>query len=126
MDAVCELPLGVSWPATASEDLSALPRNERVQRTATALRVMIEERGAMLPVPLVRQLLGVSRQRIHQIFEQGHLECVDLHGHHFVPEDSLLHYVNTERKLGRPVKVPKSTRELMKASMEAAKEIAEK
>lgn len=121
MEAVCELPLGVSWPA-ASEDLSALPRNERVSRVCDAIRAMTDQRGVLLPVPLVHELLGVSAQRVGQILEQGHLERVKIHGRDYIPEDSLVHYVNTERKNGRPFKMPGKL-DLAKRAYRAAKEI---
>lgn len=123
MEAVLEFPFTAEMPVASEPDLSKLPRNERVARQVEAMRAMMDKRGALVPLPLVAELLGVSKQRVHDIIAQGHLEKISIHGHRYVPEDSLVAYVNTERRNGRPPKLPKSATELAKIAIRAAKEI---
>jgi hypothetical protein len=87
-----------------------LPKREvRKVETAwdrlAALKVVSAEKGQLLPSPFVACLLGVSRQRVAQLLESGKLERVEVHGHPFVTENSLVEWAKAERaKGGRPIK----------------------
>lgn len=83
-----------------------------------------EEKGTLVPLPLAAKLTDVSHQRLSQLCVDGRLERVTLNGHVFVTEDSLLAWARSERKRGRPLKVPETTGECWKAAREVAKEIA--
>ena len=50
-------------------------------------------------VPLI---LDVSRQRVHQLVEQGRIAVVDIGGRQYVPVAALEAYFADERRNGRP------------------------
>ena len=64
-----------------------------------------DEKGMLLPSRFAAGLLGVSQQRVSQLMESGKLERVDLRGHPFVTESSVVDYAMSERKAGRPCKI---------------------
>lgn len=86
------------------------------------LRQTSAEKGPLLPVSFVASLSGVSKQRVHQLMESGQLERVEVNGHPFVTENSLVGWVKSERKSGRPPKVPESVGEVVKWAMAHGKE----
>jgi excisionase family DNA binding protein len=65
-----------------------------------------EERGMFVAPFVVAKLLGVSKQRVHQLIESGRLETVDVCGHRCVLEDSLVEFCKTERKSGVHLDIP--------------------
>jgi hypothetical protein len=104
MDAVLEFPFTADLPAAERED--GQTRRERAERQVRVLRTMIEKKGVYMPIGIVSRVLDVSRQRVHDIVRQGHLDKVEFDGTTFITEASLIEYVNSERKAGRPPKVP--------------------
>lgn len=93
-----------------------LPKREKSKvgklwdRLQEASRV-VEERGMFVPQSIVAKLLGVSRQRVHQIVQDGRLETVDVCGERFILEDSLVEFCKLERKAGRPFNTPVTAKE---------------
>jgi len=81
-----------------------------------------EERGGPVPVTLAAKLLGISRQRIWVLMEEGKLERLTFEGHAFVSGDSIVAMAKAERKAGRPVKAA-GLREVWNESMAGAKEL---
>lgn len=108
-----------------------LPRREqsRWQKFKAAwdhAKAVTEEKGMLLPATFAAKLCDVSKQRIQQLMDKGTLERVDLNGHVFVTESSVIAWLNApEDKGGRPRKAevaPISTKQLWKISHEWAKE----
>jgi hypothetical protein len=63
---------------------------------------LIAAKGNLIPLTLAADLGGVSKQRISDLVRAGRLERVALGNHVFVTESSLLSWVRSERKPGRP------------------------
>lgn len=106
-----------------------LPKREKsklrkVWDELEALRQVSAEKGQLLPVQFVSELASVSRQRVHELMTEGRLERVEVNGRPFVTESSLLAWVKTERKTGRPPKVPRNDREAAAAAWRYGKAVA--
>ena len=56
--------------------------------------------GGLAPQGLVNELLGVSRQRVHELVKQGHLEQVDFMGTKWISARSLTDWINNPLKAG--------------------------
>ena len=87
--------------------VAEMPRGERneLQKLWDELqevKARVKEKGMLLPVSMAAGLGGVSRQRIHQLCEDGRLERVEIGKGSFVTEHSLTVWVESERKAGRP------------------------
>jgi len=120
MDAItAEFPFVEALPKV---DESGLTRHERLQRRLSMIRTMAETDGQLIPVALAAELLTLSRQRIHRIVEQGHLKKVTIHGTSYVTENSLLDYITSERKAGRPPKIPSSVQDCAKLAVKFGRE----
>jgi len=96
--------------------VAALPKREKSKvgklwdRFQEASRVA-EERGMFVPQIVAAKLLGISKQRVNQIVQDGRLETVDVCGERFILEDSLVEFCKLERKSGRPVNLPTTVSE---------------
>jgi hypothetical protein len=120
----------IGFPPAMSQALSAefpfvenLPKREKsklrkVWEELETLRQVSAEKGQLLPMAFAAKLAGVSRQRIYDLCEAGRLESVQINGHPFVTENSLVEWVKTERKAGRPPKVPQTMGEMVKVCVE--------
>lgn len=83
------------------------PVIEDASRKRSGLRVFmdaIERHGPMIERAHIPVVLDVSKQRVHQLVEQGRIATVVVQGRVFVPLASLELYLADERKNGRPVK----------------------
>jgi len=69
------------------------------------MREAIAKHGCLVPIALAAKLGNVSNQRIHQLMDAGTLERIEIDGHPFISETSMLNWVSAERKAGRPPKV---------------------
>jgi hypothetical protein len=84
-----------------------LPKRER-SKLATLwdllneARVATQEHGTPIPVGFAAELLGVSKQRVSQLLDQGKLTTVMLNDQRFVGENSLVAWAKSERIVGRP------------------------
>jgi hypothetical protein len=72
------------------------------------------EHGFLMPVALAAKLLGVGKQRVHDIVADGRLVRVELDGHVFITSNSVVAFLKVERKNGRPLKVPLTVSESWK------------
>lgn len=104
-----------------------LPKRERskVRDIWQAFREFSKEteaKGGPVPVTLAAKLLGISRQRVWFLMQEGKLERVTFEDHAFVTGDSIVAMAKTERKAGRPVK-DLGAREVWKASLAGAKDL---
>lgn len=80
-----------------------------------------KEHGILLPAVFVASMLGVSRQRVHTLGQEGRLKVIRIGGQPFITEESTIEYARSERKSGRPPNIPNNTREIFQRSMDAAK-----
>lgn len=88
--------------------VATLPKREksRVQRAFDILeemRAAVEAHGVLVPCVLAAKIGGVSRQRVHELSEEGKLKRVEFDGHVYVTEASVVEWLKSERKSGRPV-----------------------
>ncbi len=65
--------------------------NEQRQTYLGRLAKMVE------PVPDAAEMLGVSRQRVHELIQQGSLEAVQIGKHWFVSSLSLQERIDARR-----------------------------
>ena len=84
------------------------------------------EKGMLVPTRLAASILGVSKQRLFVLIDEGRLEIVVFNEEKHVTERSILAFCKTERKSGRPLNVDKlSVREMWDASMANARELVQ-
>lgn len=100
-----------------------LPKREksRIQKAwdlVSALNKAQQEKGNLIPYGLAAKVLGVSATRITELRRLGTLDSVEIDGHVFVSEHSLIAFAKSERKAGRPPKLPQSAGEMWKRSRE--------
>lgn len=70
-----------------------------------ALKAASQSGGAWVPAGLAAEMLGVGKQRLYDLIEEGTIHGEKYHGHLFLSEDSVVAYAKRERKAGRPPKV---------------------
>lgn len=67
------------------------------------LERVTKERGPMIPQTLAGDFLGVSRQRVGQLMDQGRLVFHEINGERFLFLSSLMEFAKQERRgPGRP------------------------
>jgi hypothetical protein len=101
----------MQFPFLAEVTPKTSTRVQRIVRAAKAIAEAVERNGSIIPREMVAGLVGLTRQRIHQLIESGDLVQVEIEGHAFVTEDSLVEWLKVERKAGRPRKVAKTMAE---------------
>lgn len=104
--------------------VSSIPKREktRVQRVwdhFQEVKAIVAEKGMVLPQHLVAELLGLSRQRIGHLADEGRFESVEIGGVRYLTERSVVAFASIERKAGRPPKTP-SNAELWQGAKSAA------
>lgn len=93
----------------AQSDLFGFPLLEQNVKPKSALRQLVDAtntHGPLATPAMVAAALGVSRQRIHQLIEQGRLATVNVGSERMIPAVALDSYWTDERKNGRPPKSP--------------------
>lgn len=118
-DAVLEMPFVAELPKREKSRLAKLWDH------FTEVRALQREHGTLVPIKLAADLAGVSRQCIDEHIERGQLIRIEVHGHPFITENSFVEWAKSERKAGRPIKVPSSNKDLWKVSQAAARGIVE-
>jgi hypothetical protein len=116
------------FEATASEFpfVDRLPKREK-GKVAQLLDQVAEfaelqkKHGALVPITVVRGLLNISKQRVHQLREAGAFQGIKFHGHYYVPEAELVEFLKRERKSGGQFKPP-TFKECLERSHELVKE----
>ena len=112
--------------------VEALPKREKSRlRKAwdvfNDLRVLTEQHGTLVPASLVAKILDLSPQRVHDIIQDGRLHRIEVHGHNYISEASVIEFAKTERKAGRPQKMENATaKDCLKVAVEWAKETKQK
>jgi hypothetical protein len=88
--------------------VQALPKREksrlgRLWDHFQEVRAAVKENGALLPQHYAADLLGLSRQRVHVLVNEGKLKSIEVGGLRYVTESSLVAWAQAERdKGGRP------------------------
>jgi hypothetical protein len=117
----------MEFPAFAELPLGGKTKREKTQLAKVwdafqDIRKVVEEKGMLVPQTFASKVMGVSHQRIGELLNNGKLESVEFNGTRFVTEESLIAFCKTERKTGRPPKLPTTYGEAAKRSIEYAKE----
>lgn len=98
---------------------------EKLTEHIAEVRRLNEQHGVLIPATYAATLLGVSRQRVDELMSDGRLVRLRAFDHVYVTEESMKDYARTERKAGRPPKVP-SMRETFSGAMHAVREVVGK
>lgn len=110
----------MEFPFLAGLDKREKSRVSKAWEVFHQMREAQAVHGLLLPQPLAAELGGVCRQRITQLVDMGRLQVVDVGGHPFITENSLVEWVKSERKSGRPRRGDKTwgeCREIAKSLM---------
>jgi len=85
-----------------------------------AVKAVVAEKGMIVPQHLVAELLGVTRQRVGHLADEGRFEVVLVNGVRYLTERSVVAFAQEERKNGRPPKAVQTSRQLWQAARNAA------
>jgi|SRR5271170_1647099 len=77
--------------------------------------------GGLVPQSIVATVLGVSRQRVHQLIEEGTFSHWDFYGKKWLSQEEVVSFAKLNRQAGENQFKP-SMKELWKASKEHGKE----
>jgi len=94
---------------------------ERVWDRLKAFDAVVKEKGPVVTTRFAASLLGVSKQRIDQLMDAKKLERVDVDEHPFITQASIIELARSERKNGRPFKLPTTIREKWKVAREGTR-----
>ena len=86
-----------------AELFPVIARQAAAPSTASVLRSYVSEslrHGFLVPIYLAAEALEVSRQRVHQLIDDGQLAAVECGGRKFIPADALDLFLTEERKTG--------------------------
>jgi len=108
--------------------VAALPKREksklaRVWDTFKEIQDITAEKGSLVPATFAAKLLDISPQRVSELLNQGTLERVKVGNCLFATERSIVELAKSERKAGRPFKLPETRRDCFRRSMAEAKEV---
>jgi len=78
----------------------------RIWEHFAEVKAATAKHGVLLPQHYAATLLSVSNQRVHQLVNDGRLMTVEVGGLRYVTENSMTAYAQSERKAGRPPKIP--------------------
>ena len=85
------------------------------------LRAITSREGGLLPFASAATVLGVSKQRVHDLVKEGTLHPIDLLGKRWLSANELESFVKLQRQAGRPWKEP-SIKEQWVAAFAGAKD----
>lgn len=88
--------------------VSELPKREKSRLQLfwdrfREVQALVERKGTIVPPVVAAELLGISRQRVHELMQGGRLERIEWRGQVFVTEHDLVEFAVAERKAGRPM-----------------------
>ena len=106
--------------------VEGLPKREksrlvRLWEHFAEVREAVEQHGMLVPIKLAADLAGVTRQRIDDLVNRGQLNRIEVGGHPFITENSFVEWAKSERKNGRPLKIPETKSALWKVSQSSLK-----
>jgi len=94
MEATLQFPFVERLPAREKSKLAKLWRH------FDEVKELMKEKGTLVPMTIAADLIEVSRQRVDELVERGHLERVEFHGRPFITEVSLVRWARAERPKG--------------------------
>lgn len=110
--AVCEFPFVEGLPVREKSRIG------KAWDIVVHMREAQAQHGLLIPERLAARLAGVSWQRIEQLSKAERLKCVRIDGHPFITEDSLVAWLKSDRKTGRPRKAVASVADCAKVAFE--------
>lgn len=110
--------------------VDALPKKEKgkigkLWDHLASVKAAMEKHGVLLPQHYAADLLGISRQRVHVLVNEGRFQVVDIGGCRYVTEDSIVAYAKSARVAGRPGKAPVA-KVTWKIALDSAREFVSK
>ena len=111
-------------------DTLSLPISSRIERPKTRKGVFddIKEfmritkvRGGLVPMSAVATILGVSRQRVHQLADEGTFTVFEFYGMKWLLEEEVVSFGKLKRAAGENQHAP-SKKEMWKAAQSAGQE----
>lgn len=85
-------------------------RIARVVHLFKCFSAVMDKEGVLIPLMLGAKALDVSRTRMDELVSEGRLKRIEVDGHVFLTENSMVEYAKEERKNGRPLKLIDSQR----------------
>lgn len=87
-------------------EFAGFPTSTKVQDEPIPqkLRRLYSEKGPLIPVAWMADILGVSRVRCYQLVDAGWFETVEVNGAKMVPVDAVEAFKELDRPGGRPRK----------------------
>lgn len=82
------------------------------------------EHGHLATVPMVRSALGLSKQRVWQLINEGRIPTIRVGRINYVPLPALEQFLSIERKAGRPIKHDPKLAAIAKALLENPEDFA--
>lgn len=110
--AVCEFPFVEGLPVREKSRIG------KAWDIVSHMREAQAQHGLLIPERLAAKLAGVSSQRIGQLALGERLNRVYIDGHPFITEDSLVAWLKSERKTGRPCKAVATVGDCLKVAVE--------
>jgi len=102
-------------------DFPVLEERSAPRSVLAQIKKAMDEHGMLFPQYLVVSVLGLSRQRVSKLIEEGKLASVEIDGKNYIPAVALEFFLTEERKAGRPWDQPASVAEGIKRGVRAAK-----
>ena len=95
--------------ASSQIEFAGFPEPSGVSTPIAGLREFLAlsaQHGGLVPQAALAATLGLSTQRVSQLVAAGRFSVHRVFGQNYVTADSLEAFILSERKTGRPVKVP--------------------
>ena len=86
------------------------------------MKQLVEKHGMLIPSIIASEVLGVSKTRVYELLKTGQLTPVRYGNYTYVTEDSLITFAKTERKAGRPPKMPETLNDTVAAAIRIGKD----
>ena len=86
---------------------------------------IIKLRGGLVPISAVGTILGVSRQRVHQLADEGTFSVFEFYGMKWLLEDEVVSFAKLKREAGENQFDP-SKKQMWKDAREIGKEFVKK
>lgn len=109
--AISEFPFVESLPKREKSKLAKLWDHFKEVKEQT------EKHGALLPQTFVADLLGISRQRVHTLVNEGRLGTVRVGNNRLVTEASIVAWAQAEHPNGVNLNLPKTNTEIFKRTL---------
>jgi len=116
------------WPATNIESAaSSIPRAKRgyglrgLLEDVREFKRIVKLQGGLVPQSAVPTVLGLSRQRVHQLVSEGTLSHWTFYGMNWLSQDEVVSFAKLNRQQGENQYRP-STKQMWKASRESSKD----